>query len=287
MSFEPGRYRVSALSMRILIAPDYEATLDDQALLGEEVEVLGSEGEFTQVLIPDNGKTGWVPAAAQKLIPVNDGLPALTHRVRTQRAVTFRKPDPETETMLILPLNAQITLDAERVRYKDDEFARILGHSVDAWIRTSVLMPAGQYEPDFVAVQEELERTPYVWGGRDSTVGVDCSALLLLSLQAAGYHPYARDTRDLVESPALGEELAFPPRGYGLQRGDILFTQGHVVTLISHNRCIHATDLKPHHRVVVQDLDTMIRERTFAKKKMDFRVRRLARYKLENTGLVA
>ncbi len=40
-------------------------------------------------------------------------------------------------------------------------------------------------EKDFVAVAERFVGTPYLWGGK-SSLGIDCSGLVQISLNAAG-----------------------------------------------------------------------------------------------------
>lgn len=287
--FEPGRYRVAAPSVRLLLEPAYDSIMDEQALLGEELQVLDANPEFAHVRVKYSGKTGWLAAPANKLAAIGAGALKPTHRTTRARTITFRKPDPETETMVVLPLNAQIAL-GERHVHNEDEFARVLGltGNLEVWVRTSMLMPIGTYETDFVTVQERLVDTPYVWGGRDTTIGLDCSRLLGESLRATGQDYCPGDTREQVVSSWIGEEILFPPRGFGLQRGDILFWKGHIATMKDAKRCIHATDLKPYHMVIVQDLDTVIRERLARQKGPIIKVRRFGRYqRAQLSGLVA
>ena len=42
-----------------------------------------------------------------------------------------------------------------------------------------------RYEKDFVAVAERFVGTPYLWGGK-SSLGIDCSGLVQIALNAAG-----------------------------------------------------------------------------------------------------
>ena len=89
-------------------------------------------------------------------------------------------------------------------------------------------------EPDFVAVAERFLATPYLWGGRTS-IGLDCSGLVQLSLMAAG-HAAPRDT-DLQET-MIGHAVE---EGATLRRGDLVFWAGHVGIMIDGEYMIHAS----------------------------------------------
>ncbi|GIR46153.1 MAG: hypothetical protein CM15mP55_1290 [Hyphomicrobiales bacterium] len=72
---------------------------------------------------------------------------------------------------------------------------------------------------DFVQVAERFIGVPYLWGGRES-LGLDCSALVQISLSMCG-HACPRDS-DMQEAV-----LGAPVSG-DLARGDLVFWKGHV-----------------------------------------------------------
>ena len=86
---------------------------------------------------------------------------------------------------------------------------------------------------DWVTISEKLNGTPYKWGGRD-TIGIDCSALVQLSLQLAG---------KLVPRDTNMQKSINYPRIYdmkSLRRGMLVFWEGHVGILIDKEHIIHA-----------------------------------------------
>jgi cell wall-associated NlpC family hydrolase len=89
-------------------------------------------------------------------------------------------------------------------------------------------------EHDFVAVAERFLNCAYLWGGRTS-LGLDCSGLVQLSLMAAG-RSAPRDT-DLQES-LIGSRL---PDAERLRRGDLVFWPGHVGIMIDAENMLHAS----------------------------------------------
>ena len=100
---------------------------------------------------------------------------------------------------------------------------------------TPHLAPLDFVEPDFVAVAERFLGVPYLWGGK-TALGLDCSGLVQVALTAAGM-ACPRDS-DMQER-ALGAPL--PGDGeQSLQRGDLVFWEGHVAIVRDRATLIHA-----------------------------------------------
>ena len=76
---------------------------------------------------------------------------------------------------------------------------------------------------DFVAVAERFVGTPYLWGGK-SSLGIDCSGLVQVALNAAGTG-CPRDSD--MQRDGLGRTLD-AAEAKRLQRGDLIFWNGHV-----------------------------------------------------------
>jgi len=95
---------------------------------------------------------------------------------------------------------------------------------------------------------------PYLWGGK-TTLGIDCSGLVQISLQAAGV-PFPRDTD--MQMGSAGEPVDASNLD-AIQRGDLLFWQGHVAIAQSPDWMIHASG---HHMEVVVEQIRRAVERT-------------------------
>jgi cell wall-associated NlpC family hydrolase len=89
-------------------------------------------------------------------------------------------------------------------------------------------------EPDFVAVAEAFVGTPYLWGGRTS-IAIDCSGLVQLALEAAGYAA-PRDAD--MQAQELGRAIDLSRTA--LRRGDLVFWEGHVGIMTSGKDFLHA-----------------------------------------------
>ena len=94
------------------------------------------------------------------------------------------------------------------------------------------LVPVAVTELDFVAVAERFLHAPYLWGGKTS-LGLDCSGLVQVSLTACGV-TCPRDS-DMQEA-ALGAPVELS----ALRRRDLVFWKGHVAIACDASTLIHA-----------------------------------------------
>ena len=184
-------------------------------LWGQEVQEHGTEAS--------TGYVGFVPKMAltpRRVTP--------THRVNIMRAPAFAKPDLKSPIRIALPLNARI-----RVEGKEGDYHRV---SDIGFMHKNHVTKLGTKTTDFTTVAENHQGLPYIWGGI-SPDGVDCSGLVQTSLRACG-HDAPRDA-DLQER-ALGKSIDITKDLTGLQRGDLVFWQGHVGIMQNAHDLVHA-----------------------------------------------
>ncbi|MGY3362333.1 cell wall-associated NlpC family hydrolase [Bradyrhizobium sp. GM0.4] len=164
---------------------------------------------------------------------------APTHMVSALRTFAFPGPSIKLRPADTLVMGSKIAVARE-----DGSFAVTRdGH----YLPKAHLAPLGHCEPDFVAVAERFVGTPYLWGGK-SSLGVDCSGLVQMSLTSAGIG-CPRDSD--MQQAGLGRALE-PHEQSSLLRGDLIFWKGHVAivprdgsTMVHANAHHMATVIEP------------------------------------------
>jgi cell wall-associated NlpC family hydrolase len=213
--------QVAAPSLPLRREPRFDATLDTEALCGEVVTLYDEREGWAWVQLARDGYVGYMPSEGL----VRD-IATPSHRIAVLRTYVYPEPDGKTPPLALLSLNAQVTVAPDHGKFLELAVGGgylFAGHTA----------PVGAAEPDFVSVAEGFLGTPYLWGGRTS-VGVDCSGLVQLALEAAGYQA-PRDA-DMQEAE-LGRLLR---KGDKLRRGDLVFWEGHVGIMTSGRDLLHA-----------------------------------------------
>jgi len=203
---------------------ELDAPLDTEALRGERVTIYEEDGEgWCWGQLVADGYVGFLPQQAL----ARPG-PEPTHRVATLRTFVFPGPSIKLPPLMALSLGSRVA--AARV---DASFAFLVRGGC---IPVQHLAPADTHETDFVAVAERFVGVPYLWGGKTS-LGIDCSGLVQVALNAAGI-ACLRDS-DMQER-ALGSPVGVDNEKIAFQRGDLIFWKGHVAIVRDDATLVHA-----------------------------------------------
>jgi len=226
-------------------APAPDAPLDTQALFGDKVMLYEDHEGWGWVQLARDGYVGYISMAA-----LVEGQIEPTHRVTANRSFVYPGPDLKFSARDVLPLGATV-----RVRATKEGFAQI---DDAAFVFADHLLAREESQKDFVAVAERLLHAPYLWGGKTS-VGIDCSGLVQISLDAAGIDA-PRDSD--LQQQALGFPIAVDQDLAGLRRGDLVFWRGHAGIMRNETTLLHAN---AHHMLVASEPLRIARDRTLAK----------------------
>jgi len=224
-------YEIDAAQAPVRDAPAHDAELLTEALKGERLTVYDVNADgWAWGQLADDGYVGFVPADALRAPG-----PSPTHKVTALR--TFAFPGPSIKLPPLETLSFGCRLAIARV---EEPFAITAS---GAHVPLLHLAPLAAMETDFVAVAERFLGTPYLWGGK-SSLGIDCSGLVQLSLAACGMTGPRDSDR---QEQTLGAPLAWSRDPKQLRRGDLVFWKGHVAIVRNAASLVHANS---HHMAV-------------------------------------
>lgn len=231
--------QVAAPSLPLRREPRFDAPLDTEVLHGETVTLYDEQEGWAWVQLHHDNYVGYVPSGGL----VTD-VTAPTHRVSVLRTYVFPEPDSKVPPLAMLSLNARIPVEKIAGRY--------LRLRNGGFVYARHALPVGDLAQDYVTVAEGFLGTPYLWGGRTS-VGLDCSGLVQLAVAAAG-HAVPRDAD--MQAAEAGHAVDW--QAAALERGDLVFWDGHVGLMTSPESFLHAN---AHHMAVEREPLSEARDR--------------------------
>jgi cell wall-associated NlpC family hydrolase len=230
--------------------PRKDAPLDSEALCGEIVHVFETGEGWAWGQLASDGYVGYLPAER-----LGAPAPPATHRVSAVRTFAYPAASMKLPRAMTLSLGSRV-----HVLDRQGDFAVVAGVAglAKSFVWLSHLSALDHHASDPVAVAEQLIHAPYLWGGK-SSLGLDCSALAQLALDAAGI-AVLRDS-DMQER-SIGVPLEVDPGLPGLKRGDLVFWKGHVGLMQDAQQLLHANG---HHMLVASEPLKLAAERILSK----------------------
>lgn len=218
---EPARITVPVAQLRP--APDLARGIDTELLFGETVRVFDRANGFAWVQADQDGYVGYLPETAIGAIEEP------THRIAVPRTFLYPEAELRKSPLGALSIGSRVTVVGE-AETRGTLYALL---STGGAVIAKHCLPVGEnLGEDYVSVAEKFIEAPYLWGGR-SGFGLDCSALVQLSLMMVGKPaPRDSDMQALFGTAITREEL---------RRGDLVFWKGHVGIMENEEILLHAS----------------------------------------------
>ncbi len=221
------RYRVAAHFADIFKDRDEATGLQAQILYGHDVTVFEQLDGWSWVQACGDGYVGYVRSST--LHPAQ-GLLEPTHMVKAPRTFIYPGPDLKSHRVGYLSIGSKLVV-VDFTTTRGTEYALLnTGEAVIA----GHLIPVDRLESDPVTVAQTLLHAPYLWGG-NTGFGLDCSGLVSIANLLCG-RTVLRDSD--MQATSIGTRLDTNYKN--LQRGDLVFWNGHVGMMIDNQFLLHA-----------------------------------------------
>lgn len=219
-------YSVGVTVADILEKPEQSLAInkrDSQILFGETFRAEEIKGEWVYGTSLMDGYKGHIHA--HNLKP-SEGEPDFVVAV----PLTHVYPEPSFKTRPVMGLSFMSRIVTE-INMVKNGFMKLPGLG---WVFNDHVKSLSDlaWQKDITASALLFLGMPYLYGGR-SAMGLDCSALVQLSLQRSGFEC----PRDSDQQVSIGKSISDIEMG----RGDLVFFRGHVGIMIDGHRILNAT----------------------------------------------
>lgn len=203
--------------------PRTDQGMASQVLFGDVFTVYEDREGWSWGQARSDSYVGYVSSEA-----LGDPVIEPSHVVAALASHVYPEPEIKIPPSALLPMGAEILVAPSA---SDEKFVEL---ATGGWMIRRHLAAKGPIEPDYVATAERLIGIPYLWGGKSTTTGLDCSGLVQIALGRAG----RRVNRDSdMQAETIGTVI---PEGAALQRGDIVCFPGHIGFMVDAKILLHS-----------------------------------------------
>lgn len=201
-------------------------TLISECLFGEKIKITEKKQNWLLCELLCDNYIGWINTDDVGYLPEEN------YKISKIRTFIKVLPNFNAPEIHYLPFESKVFVE-EII----DDWAKICLSETHkqrfGYIFKKDINPINFYNKDWVKTAESMINIPYRWGGRD-TIGIDCSALLQLALSSTGVM-IPRDTLE-QEKHNVFKKI----KKKEIDRGTIVFWNGHVGIMIDNYNIIHA-----------------------------------------------
>lgn len=235
--FAPQAYGFVAASDAWLFAePSPLKARNSQLLYGERISIHAQEGDFFLIQNIGDGYCGWLHRSMVQITPKLIPEPLW---LISRTAAILLEPSIKSPLKFFLPAGSQVNVASENGDFYELEN---LG-----WVH-KLQVSASDLVFEIVDNAKKFIGLSYVWGGKSSLSGLDCSALAQLAYGFAGKSLPRDSDMQRIYLKRFHQRV----KANALEAGDLIFTKGHVMIYAGAGKIIHANGY--HMQVVLENL---------------------------------